>query len=101
MDSVLALLGDIGSRMLENLVGRLGGPMKFRLVLQPVMAILFAIRAGAGDAASGKPPYVWTLLASRGDRRALLRDGWKDVGKVFLLAVLLDVAYQLVVLRAV
>jgi hypothetical protein len=31
----------------------------------------------------------------------MLKSGWKSVGKVFILAVLLDVAYQIIVLRFV
>lgn len=31
----------------------------------------------------------------------MLKHGWKDVSKVFLLAVVLDVAYQIIVLRFV
>jgi hypothetical protein len=34
----------------DNLVGRLYGPMTFRLVVQPAVAIFFAIRAGLRDA---------------------------------------------------
>ena len=34
----------------ENLLGRLGGPMSFRLLMQPAMAIFFAVRAGIRDA---------------------------------------------------
>jgi hypothetical protein len=39
-----------------DLIDRLTGPMKFRLVLQPVMAAFFAIRSGLEDARAGKPP---------------------------------------------
>lgn len=31
----------------------------------------------------------------------MLREGWKDIGKVFLVAASLDVVYQLIVHRAV
>ena len=31
----------------------------------------------------------------------MLRDGWKSVGKVFILAMVLDVIYQLIELRRV
>ena len=31
----------------------------------------------------------------------MIRDGWKSVGKVFVLAIVLDVIYQVVVLRFV
>jgi hypothetical protein len=41
------------------------------------------------------------LLRNPAHRRELLRQGWKDVGKVFLLAAILDVIYQLIVHRGV
>ena len=31
----------------------------------------------------------------------MIRDGWKSVGKVFVLALVLDVVYQIIVLRFV
>ena len=30
---------------------------------------------------------------------ALLRDGWKDIGKIFTIAVILDVVYEIVVFK--
>jgi hypothetical protein len=78
----------------ENLADRVSGPMKFRLVLQPVMASIFAILAGLNDAKAGKPPYGWALVTDSAHRADMLRDGWRSVGKIFVLAVALDVAYQ-------
>jgi hypothetical protein len=75
--------------------------MKFRLVLQPAMAAFFAIRAGLADARAGNPPYFWCLISERGNRTALIKNGWKSVGRVFILALVLDVVYQLIVLRFV
>jgi hypothetical protein len=75
--------------------------MKFRLLLQPTMAALLAIRSGLKDARAGKPPYFWTIATDRTARAELLRDGWKSVGKVFVLALALDVVYQIVELRFV
>ena len=74
--------------------------MDFRLVLQPAMAILIAIRAGWNDAREDRPPFLWTVITNRRERRALLRNGWRDVGRVFVLAWLLDAVYQVVFLRA-
>jgi hypothetical protein len=65
------------------------------------MASFFAIRAGLADAKTGKPPYFWALLSDPGQREDMIKDGWKSVGKVFGLAVVLDVVYQIVVLRFV
>jgi hypothetical protein len=36
--------------VLKNLIGRVDGPLKFRLLLQPIVASIFAIRAGLQDA---------------------------------------------------
>ena len=79
------------------LIGRTIGPMKFRLILQPAMAIIFAILAGLKDAREGHPPYLWSVFTSPADRHDMLRHGWKDVRKVFIVAFVLDVAYELVV----
>jgi len=88
-------------RVGSQLVARVSGPMKFRLVLQPAMAAFFAIRSGLADARAGKAPYFWCLLTDTGERASKIKDGWKSVGRVFLLALLLDVVYQMIVLRFV
>ncbi len=88
-------------RVGSQLLARVSGPMKFRLVLQPAMAAFFAIRAGLADARAGRPPYFWALIWDHGQREAMLKDGWKSVGRVFILALVLDVVYQIIVLRFV
>ena len=92
---------DIFTRFLEHLVGRveLDAPMKFRLVLQPVMAIIAATRSGLRDAKAGKPAYLWALFTDPGHRKELLRDGWKSVGRIFILGIIMDVIYQIIVFR--
>jgi hypothetical protein len=92
---------DIWMRFVENMTDRVSGPMKFRLVLQPVMAMIFAIIAGLRDAKAGKPPYFWALFHDPTHRTEMLKDGWKSVGKVFVLALVLDIVYQVIVERFV
>jgi hypothetical protein len=86
-------------RVLNGLSERVGGPMTFRIILQPLMAGLLAVRAGLKDAREGRPPYFWTLLTDSTQRVALLRDGWRAVARVFVLAIVMDVIYQLIVRR--
>lgn len=86
-------------RVLMNLVDRVGGPMTFRIILQPLMATLLAVRAGLKDARENQPPYFWTLLTDSSQRVDLIRHGWKAVGRVFILAVVMDIIYQLIVVR--
>ncbi len=93
-------MDELWTRIVENLAGRLTGPMKFRFLLQPTVAAILAIRSGLKDAREGNPAYFWGLLRADPDQRVrMLKDGWKSVGKVFLVALAIDVAYQLLVLR--
>lgn len=84
------------TRISHNMVERVTGPMHFRLLLQPGMATFFAIRDGLRDARECKPPYFWGLFTDKGERESMAKNGWKSVGKVFILAVVLDVIYQLI-----
>jgi hypothetical protein len=90
---------DMLSRVWENLVGRVGGPLSLRLLIQPTVATILAVRAGLQDARQGRAPYFWAIFSNPAHRHELLREGWKDVGKVFILAVVLDVLYQVIVVR--
>lgn len=94
-------MDEIMMRFIDNLGDRVTGPMKFRLVLQPLMALIFAVIAGLRDGREGRAPYFWSLFTDPGHRRELLEDGWKSVGKVFVLAIILDVVYQFMVARFV
>ncbi len=80
----------------ENLIGRSDGPMTFRLIMQPAMAVFLAIRAGLQDAREGQPPFLWAIFTHPGRRRELLRRTWGDVGNVFILALVLDSIYQVI-----
>ena len=90
---------DVITRFFESLLGRVSGPMNVRLLLQPLVALIFAARAGLRDARTGRPPYFWAIFTSPGHRRALLAEEWKDVGKIFVLATILDVVYQFITVR--
>ena len=90
---------DMLLRALMNISDRVGGPMTFRIILQPLMATLLAIRAGVKDAQAGRPPYFWTIVTDASQRNDLVREGWKSVARVFVLAIIMDVIYQVIVLK--
>jgi hypothetical protein len=94
-------MDEILRRVWENLIGRSTGPINFRLIIQPTVASIIAIRAGLKDAREGRPAFLWAAVSNPGYRPQLLRQGWKDVGKVFILALVLDSIYQLAVNRGV
>lgn len=87
------------ARFMENLGARVTGPMHLRIYMQPIMATVFAIIAGLKDAKAGKPAYFWALFTQPDHRRDMLKDGWKSVGKVFVMAMVLDIVYQVIVER--
>jgi hypothetical protein len=87
------------TRAWNDLLARNSGPFHFRLLLQPLMATILAIRAGWADAWAGRPIFFWTLVREPAQARIMLRNMWRFVGKVFLIAVALDLAYQLIVLQ--
>jgi hypothetical protein len=92
---------DILRRFWENLIGRSSGPMNLRLVIQPAVAGVLAIRAGLKDAKEGRPAFLWAAITNPACRHELLRQGVRDVGKVFAVAVVLDAVYQLIAQRGV
>ena len=94
-------MDNVWERLASQLIARVSGPMKFRLVLQPGMAAFFAIRAGLADAKTRKPPYFWALVWHPDQRAEMIKDGWKSVGKVFILALVLDIVYQIIEIRFV
>jgi len=83
----------------DNLFGRVDGPMSFRLIIQPVVATFLAIRAGWTDAREGRPIFFWTLARDPIQTRVMLRNLWRIAGKVFLVALVLDAIYQIIVLH--
>jgi hypothetical protein len=71
--------------------------MSFRFLIQPAVAIFFAVRAGLKDARQNEPPFLWAVLSNTGSRRKRLRQIWMDVGTVFIVALILDSIYQIIV----
>jgi hypothetical protein len=87
------------ARFVENMTGRLTGPLHFRFLMQPAMAAILAIRSGIQDARDGRPPYFWAMFTDPANAGKLLHDGWQAVAHIFVIAVTMDVVYQLVILR--
>jgi hypothetical protein len=87
------------ARIRDDLVERPGTPMRFRLILQPLMATLVAIRDGLADARIGRSPYFWTVLRDPHRRGKRLNEGLNQTARIILLAVAMDSIYQIIVLK--
>jgi hypothetical protein len=81
----------------EGLLARLQGPLALRFVIQPLVAAVFAIRDGLRDAKEGKKAYFWALFSDTGHRREMLESGWRSIGKVIVVAGLIDLVFQQIV----
>lgn len=97
----MASLGDMLSRGWENFTARPSGAMNLRFLLQPTIASLIAVRAGLKDARNGAPPYLWAAITDVAHRRALVRGGWMDLRKPFIVALILDAIYQTITHEAI
>lgn len=89
---------EVFKRQWQDFTGRPGGPMSFRFVLQPLMAILAALHDGINDARLGRSPYFWTVLANAQKRPERLREGIISTARIILLGLVMDTIYQLKVL---
>ena len=90
-------MDDLWHLIADQISDRVSGPMKFRIVLQPLMATFLAVRSGLRDAKSGARPYFWSLVTTPGHRGEMLKEGWKSIARLFFLAMVLDIVYQIFV----
>jgi hypothetical protein len=89
-------------RLWSDILDRPGGPMTFRFILQPAMAIIAALRDGAHDARLGRRPYFWALLHGVRDpqgRSGRLWEGIISTARIIILGVVMDTIYQWVVFK--
>jgi hypothetical protein len=84
-------------RIWQNMLDRPSGPMKFRFILQPVMAGIAALYDGVHDARTGRSYHLWTILTNPAKRGGRLREGLISTARVLLLCMAMDVIYQLTV----
>ena len=95
MDAMLYVL-QLG---LEQLLGRLSGPLNFRLVVMPTVVTVLALRAVWKDLREGRPAFLGIWIQDPVERKRVFRGALKDIGKIFIVAVVLDTAYQVMVFR--
>jgi hypothetical protein len=96
VDAILEIL----NRGVGQLLGRASGPLQCRLVVMPTVVTILAIRAGLRDARQGQPSFLWGIFTEPAQRRRRLVAGWRDIARIFVIALVLDTAYQVMVLRA-
>jgi hypothetical protein len=84
-------------RLWTDILDRPTGPMMFRFILQPTMAIIAALRDGFRDARLGRRPYIWALIHGVRDsqgRSGRLWEGIVSTARILILGVVMDIIYQ-------
>ena len=84
-------------RLWDDILDRPTGPMMFRFILQPTMAIIAALRDGVKDARLGRRPYIWALIHGTDDpkgRGGRLWEGIISTARILILGVVMDMIYQ-------
>ncbi|MBK8983660.1 MAG: hypothetical protein IPM38_15425 [Ignavibacteria bacterium] len=75
---------------------RLSGPGSLRFILQPLVSVFFGIKDGITDAKLGNDTFLISLFNSDG-RKELMKEAFKHVGKVFIIAIILDIVFYYVI----
>ena len=86
-------------RIWHQLIDRADAPMRFRFVLQPLMAAFVAIRHGLNDARTGRSPYFWTIIGNPRERAQRLNEGLNATARIIFLGLVMDAIYQIIVLK--
>ena len=87
------ITGPAIERLRHDLIERPDAPMRFRFILQPVMAAIVAIRDGLKDVRAGRKPYFRMALGV-----TRLREGLNATARIILLGIVMDAMYQIMVL---
>jgi hypothetical protein len=85
---------EVFERSWNNLLARPSQSLAFRFVLQPLISTIIAIRDGIKDSRNGRSPYFWTIVFDRAQRGTNVREGIAATGKIFLISIAIDIAYQ-------
>jgi hypothetical protein len=86
-------------RIWHQLIERTDAPMRFRFILQPLMAAIAAILDGRKDARTGRSPYFWTMMGDPRERVGRLQEGLNATARIILLGLVMDAIYQIIVLK--
>ena len=79
---------DVG--FFETIARDLSGKGRFRLILQPLAALVLGIRLGIADANSGEPPLLHRLLTHRHQRWTIFRESLSDAVFPLVVALVMD-----------
>lgn len=84
---------------LREVYGRASGPLHFRLFVMPTVITFFAIRAALRNGKAGTALFPRQFFKTK-DRQRAIQGAARDIGKIVIVAIVLDTTYQLTQLRS-
>ena len=90
----------IALAILDQIAARLTGPMNFRFILQPLVAIfVLGLKDGRLDARSGVPPFVLDLVLRPEDRKRDLKSAAHRLLVPVIIGAVLDGVAQYLIFK--
>jgi hypothetical protein len=86
---------------LNEIVERITGPLRFRFIVQPVIAVLLGMRDGRLDAKAGSPPYVLDLLIHPEHRGGLFSSAGGTLLTPVIVGTVLDAIAQYLIFESI
>lgn len=86
---------------LNEIVARITGPLGFRFIIQPLVAILLGILDGYKDKKSGSPPYVMAFITYPEKRLPLLRSAVVSAIKPIIIGIITDAIAQYLIFKTI
>jgi hypothetical protein len=88
-------------KILEGIVARVVGPMSFRFMLQPLVALLLGIRDGRMDAKAGTPAFIVDLVHNPENRKKNFASAAKSLMKPVIVGTVIDLIAQYLIFQHV
>jgi hypothetical protein len=81
-------------QIVNNIIATITGPLGFRFILQPTVAILLAIRDGRIDAQLKKAPFLFDSITNPTHRRTNIRSALRSILTSIIVGIITDAIAQ-------
>ncbi|MCD4786218.1 MAG: hypothetical protein K8T10_20540 [Candidatus Eremiobacteraeota bacterium] len=87
--------------IIDNIAARLTGPINFRFIVQPLVAIALGVRDGIMDAREGTPPFLFDLVSKPQNRKRQLKSTLKSILNSVIISIVIDGIAQYLIFKHV
>jgi len=87
--------------IIDGIIARFTGPLHFRFIVQPIIAVILAMRDGRLDAKAGTPPFVLSFIVCPSQRSRLFRNAFHAVLIPVIVGIIADAIAQFMIFHHV